>query len=190
LVVFTRLWPWSYGSWIYNYLCYQCLSPLMLWVRISIRARCTTLCDTVCQWLATGLWFSLGPLGSSTNKTNCHDTAEILLKVVLNTIKQTTNKTRWYNKEINWFIIFLELSDISVYSWRIQEMDTQLNCISCNYGLCVMYRCNYGICVMSILSQLSTINIYLMEVICFGCWNLIKGENHWPATSQWQTVFT
>jgi hypothetical protein len=34
-------WPWSYGSWIYNYLCNQCLSPLMLWVRISIRERCT-----------------------------------------------------------------------------------------------------------------------------------------------------
>jgi len=24
-----------------NYICNQCLSPLMLWVRISIRARCT-----------------------------------------------------------------------------------------------------------------------------------------------------
>jgi len=21
-------WSWSYGSWIYNYLCNQCLSPL------------------------------------------------------------------------------------------------------------------------------------------------------------------
>jgi hypothetical protein len=40
-------WTWSYGSWIYNYLCNQCLSPLMLWVRILIRARCTTLCDKV-----------------------------------------------------------------------------------------------------------------------------------------------
>jgi len=40
-----------YGSWIYNYLCNQCLSPLMLWVWISIRARCTTLYDKVCQWL-------------------------------------------------------------------------------------------------------------------------------------------
>jgi len=29
-------------------------------VRISIRARCTTLCDRVCQWLATGRWFSPG----------------------------------------------------------------------------------------------------------------------------------
>jgi hypothetical protein len=50
-------WPWSYGSWIYNYLCNQCLSPQMLWVRISMRARCTTLCDKVCQWLATCRWF-------------------------------------------------------------------------------------------------------------------------------------
>ena len=64
------LWPWSYGSWIYNYLC---LSPLMLWVRISIRARCTALCDKVCQWLATGRWFSQDPLVSSTNKTDRHD---------------------------------------------------------------------------------------------------------------------
>ena len=28
---------WSYCSWIYNYLCNQCLSPLTLWVRISLR---------------------------------------------------------------------------------------------------------------------------------------------------------
>jgi len=54
-------WPWSYGSWIYNYQCNQSLSPLMSWVRISIRARCTTLCNKVCQWLATGRWFSPGP---------------------------------------------------------------------------------------------------------------------------------
>jgi len=33
-----------FGSWIYNYLCKQYISPLMLWVRISISARCTTLC--------------------------------------------------------------------------------------------------------------------------------------------------
>ena len=58
----VQSWPWSYGSWIYNYLCNQCLSPLMLWVRISIRTRCTTLWDKVCQWLATGQWFSPGLL--------------------------------------------------------------------------------------------------------------------------------
>ena len=80
-------WPWSYGSWIYNYLRNQCLSLLMLWARISIRARCTTLCDKVCQWLATGLWFSPGTPVSSTNKTDRRDLTEILLKVALNTIK-------------------------------------------------------------------------------------------------------
>ena len=43
----------------------------------------------VSQWLATGRWFSLGPPVSSTNKTDCLDITEILLKVALNTIKQT-----------------------------------------------------------------------------------------------------
>jgi hypothetical protein len=72
-------WQWSYGSWIYNYLCNQYLSPLMLWVRISIRVRCTTLCDKVCQWLATDRWFSLGP-PVYTYKTGCHNLTEILLE--------------------------------------------------------------------------------------------------------------
>ena len=85
---------WSYSSWIYNYLSIQCPSPLMLWVRISIRARCTTLCDKAWQWLATGLWFSPGPLVSSTNKTDRNDITEILLKVVLNTINQTNKQPK------------------------------------------------------------------------------------------------
>jgi hypothetical protein len=55
------------------------------------------------KWLATGLWFSLGTPVFYTNKTDHHDIAEILLKVALNTIKQTyipehykkiTNNTR------------------------------------------------------------------------------------------------
>jgi hypothetical protein len=51
----------------------------------------TTLCDKdkVWQWLATGWWFSPGPLVSSTNKTDRHDITEILLKVALNTIPLT-----------------------------------------------------------------------------------------------------
>jgi hypothetical protein len=32
-------WSWLYGSWIYNYLCNQCLSPRTLWVRIPLMAR-------------------------------------------------------------------------------------------------------------------------------------------------------
>ena len=46
----------------------------------------TTLCDKVCQLLATGRWFSPGTLVSFTNKTDPHDITEILLKVALNTI--------------------------------------------------------------------------------------------------------
>jgi hypothetical protein len=30
-----------YGSWIYNYLCNQCLSSLKLWIRILLIARFT-----------------------------------------------------------------------------------------------------------------------------------------------------
>jgi hypothetical protein len=76
-------WPSSCGSWIYNYLCNRCLSPLMLWVLILFRARCITLCDKVCQWLAAGWWFSPGSPVSSTNKTDRHDITEILLNVAL-----------------------------------------------------------------------------------------------------------
>ena len=39
-----------------------------------------TLCDKVCEWLATGLWISLGTPISATKVVT-----EIFLKVVLNT---------------------------------------------------------------------------------------------------------
>jgi hypothetical protein len=44
-------WPWSYGSWINNYLCNRCLSPLKLRVRTPFRrgVHDTTLCDKVCH---------------------------------------------------------------------------------------------------------------------------------------------
>ena len=38
----------------------------------------TTLCDKVCQWLATGWWFSAGTPVSSTNKSDHHELTEIL----------------------------------------------------------------------------------------------------------------
>jgi hypothetical protein len=76
---------WSYGSWIYNYMCNQCLSAplkLLVWTLSWWGLLDKTLCDTVCQW------FSSGNPVSSTNKTDCHDITEILLKVALNTINQ------------------------------------------------------------------------------------------------------
>ena len=46
----------------------------------------TTLCDKICQWLATGRWFCPGTSVSSTNKTDRNDITEILLKVTINII--------------------------------------------------------------------------------------------------------
>ena len=56
----------------------------------------TTLCDQVCQWLATGWWFSPGTPVSFTNKTDRLNIAEILLKVALNTIALTPDP---YNQQ-------------------------------------------------------------------------------------------
>jgi hypothetical protein len=42
------------------------------------------------QLQAPGSLWSLGTMLSSTNKTDCYNTTEILLKVALNTIKQPT----------------------------------------------------------------------------------------------------
>jgi hypothetical protein len=73
-------WSWSYGSWIYNYMCnhQSCEFKTRSWLGVLD----TTLCDKVCQWLAAGWWFS-------TNKTDRHDITEILLKGHVKHHKQT-----------------------------------------------------------------------------------------------------
>jgi hypothetical protein len=48
--------------------------------------------DKVYQLLAHGQWFSPGTPASSTTETGCHDIAEILLKVALNTKKSKSNQ--------------------------------------------------------------------------------------------------
>ena len=98
-------WPWSYGNWIYKYICNQCLSPLMFCVRLPLMARCTTLCDKVCRSLATGRWFPPGPPVPSTNTNDRHDITEILLKVVLNTIKLILTPTKMTITNYSYFII-------------------------------------------------------------------------------------
>jgi hypothetical protein len=50
--------------------------------------RCTTFVSDLRQ---TGRWISPGTPVASTNKTNRHGITEILLKVALNTTKQTSN---------------------------------------------------------------------------------------------------
>jgi hypothetical protein len=59
------------------------------------------------HWLAIGWWFSPGTPVSSTNKTDHHDIAEILLKVALNTIDQTKpNQKQTNNSQMLTCIIF------------------------------------------------------------------------------------
>jgi hypothetical protein len=58
---------------------------------VNYKKGCTRLAaasDKVYQFLAHGRWFSPGTPASSTTKTDPHDIAEILLKVVVNTINQ------------------------------------------------------------------------------------------------------
>jgi hypothetical protein len=85
-------WSWSYGSWIYKYLCNQCLSPLTLWVQNPVQGEVYSIQHYVIKFvsnLAAGQWFSPGMPVSSTNKTDRHNIAEILLKVALNTLTLT-----------------------------------------------------------------------------------------------------
>jgi hypothetical protein len=67
------------------------------------------------QWRATGRWFSPGPPVSS-NKTDRHDLTEILLKVALNTIKQTNKQTD--TSIFIFFILLIFLLDACfLYRW-------------------------------------------------------------------------
>ena len=77
----------------------------------------------------TGQWFSPGPPVSSTNKIDHHDITEILLKVALNTIKQT-NKPKIkhpflpYHRLINGIYVHVLKLAISVNSfsnWVVEK---------------------------------------------------------------------
>ena len=72
----------------------------------------TTLCHKVCQSLATGWGFSPGPPVSSTKKTDHHDIDQILLKVALNTFKQTNKQIilRFFNYILELFRQLLKSS--------------------------------------------------------------------------------
>lgn len=90
-IIYRGLMPWSNDSWIYNYICNKCISPLMLQVRIPIRIRSVSLCDIkFISDLWTGRWFSSGTSVSYINKTGRQDITAILFNVVLITINQNS----------------------------------------------------------------------------------------------------
>jgi hypothetical protein len=111
----------------------------MFWVRIPFLAMVfssTTLCDKVCQWLATGQWFSLSTPVSSTNKTGRHDVNEILLKVALNLINQSKSSIFWISFCCTWCTLFqkrvvrTKLYNLHFYSTFLGGFQTNLNFIT------------------------------------------------------------
>jgi hypothetical protein len=88
-------WSWSYGSWIYKFLCNQCLLHTTKVVSsnpvhgevYSIQHYVIKLVSNLWQ----GRWFSPCIPVSSTNKTDRHDihVTEILLKVAFKTINSS-----------------------------------------------------------------------------------------------------
>ena len=65
-----------------------CQSGFYTWWGV-LDTTIATLCDNVCQRLAACHWSSLCTPGPPTNKTDCNDITEILLKVALNIITPT-----------------------------------------------------------------------------------------------------
>jgi hypothetical protein len=116
-------WSWSYGSWIYNYLCNQCLSPLTLRVPNPFMGRCTRyniMWESLSVTCGRSVVFS-GYSGSSTNKNDSHDITEILLKVLLETISPPVDhslSSPWLGTTLLELDIFmLKISDINTV-WR------------------------------------------------------------------------
>jgi hypothetical protein len=117
-------WPWSHGSWIYNYLCNQCLSPLMLCSNLDLGE----VYNIIWSSLSVTCDRSMVSPVSSIKKTDRHDilVTEILLKVALNTIKQTvcrrilpTESTFAYNSILiyiyPWYIKIIEFNKLCFY---------------------------------------------------------------------------
>jgi hypothetical protein len=85
----------------------------IIWnVCLFVRTRCTTLCDKVCQWIATGRWFSPGPPVSFTNKTD-HDITDTLFHSLQN-----------LQQKLHCLLVCLKVfnatfNNVSVISWSV-----------------------------------------------------------------------
>ena len=105
-------WSWSYGSWIYIYLCNQCLSPLKLWVGIPLNARCFSIQHYVKKFVSD---FGRSVVFSRYSGFLHHDITEILLEVILNT-NNPNPQSIWDALEINLNALHLVLILIDL-SW-------------------------------------------------------------------------
>ena len=102
---------WSYGSWIYKYLCNQWLLPLKLCVRIPLMGRCTRYNIMWCQWLATGQWFFPGTLVSSTiNMKIKNETLPRILRYYISLKHFSVHRLRWMTRPLNGVVNFFSFS--------------------------------------------------------------------------------
>jgi hypothetical protein len=99
----------------------------------------TTLCDKICQCLATGRWFSLCTPVSSTNKTNHHDITEILLKVASHVYHKILY-LEFQNFVLMCFILMVRFmvfnatfNNISVISWWLVLLVEVKECVLCHW---------------------------------------------------------
>jgi hypothetical protein len=144
-------------------------------------------CDNVCQWLATGRWFS--PV-SSTNKTDHYDITEILLKVALNTIKQTNKhllkSTYTSRSPVYALLIFLNTfmrSDILSHRGLaiVKTRDNSFfrtpttSCITSLMALCVPWNKTFDVrTYIHVLYFYFHVNVQLHNIVIFiGCVSLI-----------------
>jgi hypothetical protein len=96
-LIYAPSWSWLYGSWIYNYLCKQWISPLTLWVRTrsgevySIQLYAIIFVSDLRQ---------IGFLRVSSTNTNCrHDTTGIIYNKILFKLRSDAYKYFYFVKK-------------------------------------------------------------------------------------------
>jgi hypothetical protein len=103
IVIATFISFWRYRSYVLHILylwqweeinIISCQDIAEILLKLALNTNQSTLCDQVCQWLATGRWFSLETLVSSINKNDCYDITEIILKVALKHHKSKPEKIK------------------------------------------------------------------------------------------------
>ena len=132
----------------------------MLWVWTLLRRDVldTTLCDKVCQWLATGQWFSPGTRVSSTNKTDPPNITEILLKVALNTIKPT-NQSKIFSeiKNTTQLQANSHFTLILGYELIVEDTTVKVKCTTVIKALFVYFNLCLSIMLDSLLYSFTSI---------------------------------
>jgi hypothetical protein len=128
-VLLWLLWNLSKSNLTWTNFCF--LNRQVIWfIQYSVLFRVWfKQVSLYCQyWLIinfqlTGRLFSTGTLVSSTNKTECHDITEILLKVVLNTINQHKSTINWLicNKKCKLGLLVLTVVHVLIFSLEVSK---------------------------------------------------------------------